>query len=393
MWNVLKFCLIAIIILGIAWWVASLPGDLTANGAGYQLVMPVPVAILLLGVLVVLTIILTRLLVRLKNGSTQLANWHNNRRRAAGEIALQRGLVAVAAGDARSAEAAASKARSLLGDTPFVQWLTAEAARLAGRTESARLAFEHLTESQEMKFLGHQGLLRVDLEAGRWEDANNRVEAAEAAWPGGNWTRKQRINLALRQQDYPRALQFSQLAPERAALAAAAAQQAKTPALALNYAKQALKADASQPVVIATLAQALRRSGKDKAARKTILKGWAHNPHPLLAEAWVSPDSSPLARAQDAVMLAAANEGHMESELLLAQTALDADLQGEARRHAEAAKAAGNHDGRAEAILAKLNNQPPPTYAAPGWHCSSCQNRQDNWTPVCPACGQVGTLR
>lgn len=391
MWKALKFCIIAVIILAIAWWVASLPGEVSANAAGYQIIAPVPVVLLLLLLLLVLVIGLTRILGGLRRGPVRLARWNQKRRHTNGEAALQRGLVAVAAGDASSAGAAAKKARSLLGDTAIVQWISAEAARLAGRTQEARQAFERLTQNQEMKFLGYQGLLREDINAGRWDDAARLAEEAENAWPGGSWTRQQRMSLALRQQNYTRALQLTQLAPERVALATAAAQQAETPELALTFAKQALKADSSQPLAIATLAQALRQAGKDRAARKTVLKGWKHAPSPQLAQAWFSPDASALDRAQDATKLASVNPGHVESELLLAQTSLEADLKGEARRHAEAAKAAGNQDGRADAILARLDNQPAPALVS-AWQCTACHARQAQWAPVCPACGRVGTL-
>lgn len=391
MWKALKFCIIAVIILGIAWWVAGLPGNVSVDAAGYRIIAPVPVMILFLIVLVVLVIILTRTFGGLRRGLERVSNWSKKRRHTAGEAALQRGFVAVAAEDANSASTAAKKAKSLLGDTAIVQWISAEAARLAGRTDEAKQAFERLTQDQDAKFLGYQGLLREALKAGRWEDAVRQAEEAENAWPGGSWTRQQRMSLALRQQDYKQALQLTKLAPERAALAAAAAQQAETPELALTYAKQAIKADSNQPVALATLAQALRQAGKNRTARKTVLKGWKQAPTPQLAQAWFSADASALERAQEAAKLAAANPGHMESELLLAQTSLEADLKGEARRHAEAAKAAGNQDGRADAILAKLNNQPAPEMNT-GWQCTSCQSRQAHWAPICPACGRVGTL-
>lgn len=391
MWKAFKFCIIAAIILGITWWIANLPGELTIHAAGYQITATVPVAILLLAVLIVLVIFLTRALGGLRRSGGRVRNWNRHRRQTAGDAALQRGLVAVAAGDASSALAAASKARALLGNTALVQWIAAEAARLADRSVEARQAFERLTEAPDVQFLGYQGLLREAVQAGRWADAASLADAAETAWPGGSWTRQQRISLALRQQDYARALQLTQRAPERAALAIAAAQQAATPDLALDFAKQAVKADADQPMARATLASALRKAGKDRAARKTVLKGWQQNPTASLAEAWFEPDASPLERAQAAAQLAASNPGHPESELLLAQTALDAGLEGEARRHAETVKASGDRDGRAEAILAKLEHRVIQLQPAP-WHCSACGSQQDHWVPVCPGCGKVGTI-
>ncbi len=391
MWKALKFCIIAAIILALAWWVAGLPGGITANAGDYQINTSTPVALLLLVVLVGLLIILFRVLGGLRRAPGQFSGWRGGRRAQAGEAALQRGLVAVAAGDASGAKAASAKARALLGDTPFVQWLYAEAARLSGQEEQARLAFERLTHSKDMKFLGHQGLLRESLKAGRVEEAAKQAQAAEEAYPGGTWTRRQRLALAVREQNYAAALRLTQEPRERAALAVAAAEKAETPKLALAFAQQAAKADPASPAAVAALAKALRGVGKARAARKTLLQGWKLAPHRLLAAAWLSPDSTPLERAQTAAQLAAEKPGHVESELLLGETALEAKLTGEARRHAEAALKAGNNDGRAAAILAKLDGKPVPGIT-PAWRCTSCQTQAEHWSCICPACGKLGTL-
>jgi HemY protein len=391
MWKALKFCILAAIILALAWWVASLPGQVSANAGDYRISASTPVALLLLVGLVGLLIMLFRVLGGLRRAPGRFSGWRGGRRAQAGEAALQRGLVAVAAGDASGAKSASIKARSLLGDTAFVQWLWAEAARLSGQEEQARLAFERLTRSKEMKFLGHQGLLRESLKAGRVDEAAKQAAAAEEAYPGGAWTRRQRLKLAVQEQNFAASLRLTQEPRERAALAVAAAEKAETPKLALEFAKQAVKADPASPIAVATLAKALRAVGKERAARKALLTGWRQTPHPLLAAAWLPPGATALERAQAAAQLAAEKPGHVESELLLAQTSLDAKLTGEARRHAEAALKAGNADGRAAAILAKLDGKPVPAIA-PAWRCTSCQTQAENWSCACPACGKIGTL-
>ena len=391
MWKALKFCVIAGLILAVCWWVAGLQGGVTADAGTYRVTTSIPVALLLLGLAVGLLIIFFRVLGGLRRAPGQVSRWRSARRTQAGELALQRGLVAVAAGDDAGARAAAMKARALLGDTGFVQWLNAEAARLSGDGEHTRQAFERLTHSKEMKFLGHQGLLRESLKAGQTEEAARQAQAAEAAYPGGAWTREQRLALALLEQNYAAALRLTQVPRERAALAVAAAGKAETPKLALDFAKQAAKAEPASPVALVALARALHGVGKERAARKTLLHGWKAAPHRLLAAAWLSPASTPLEHAQTAALLAAQNPGHMESELLLGQTALTAQLTGEARRHAEAALKAGNRDGRAEAILAALDGKPLPA-VTPAWRCTSCSAQIQDWSCTCPNCGKLGRL-
>jgi HemY protein len=196
----------------------------------------------------------------------------------------------------------------------------------------------------------------------------------------------------VKQEDYAAALALAKEPRARAALAVAAAAQARTPQRALALAREAVKAEPASPVALAALAKAPRGAGKERAARRTLLKGWKRAPHPWLAELWLAPVTDPLARAQAAQKLAAANPGHVESELLLAGTALAARLPGEARRHAEAALRAGNADGRAAAILAELEGKPPPP-SAPAWRCEACHTPAAAWHCLCPACGKIGTLR
>lgn len=391
MWKALKFFIIAAILVAIAWWIASLPGTLNILAGSLRISTPVPVAILAIIILLVLVLLVARFVRAIRRTPARLAHWRDHRRQTAGDTALQRGLVAIAAGDANGAQRATAKARTLLGDTALVQWVEAEAARLAGQTDAARRGFERLTQSKELKFLGHQGMLRETMQAGQLDDAAKQAAEAEAAWPGGTWPRQQRLALALKQEDYATALTLASTAPERAALAVAAAKQAQTPKQALKFAKLAMKTDASAPIVAATLAQALRKVGKNRAARRLVLKSWKQTPTPLLAESWFAPDATKLERAKDAAKLANANPGHVESELLLAQADLNANLPGEARTHAEKAKKLGNEDGRAAAVLAQLDKQ-TILPLAPAWRCMGCQTSQDDWSPVCPACGKIGTL-
>jgi HemY protein len=142
---------------------------------------------------------------------------------------------------------------------------------------------------------------------------------------------------------------------------------------------------------VAAAATALRRLDKTRAARKTVLAGWKTAPHPLLAAAWFAPDATALARAQDAVALAAAAPGHVESELVLAETALEAGLTAEAKRHADAALATGLDDRRAQGVLDALAGR-PRSLGRTAWVCDACHNTAPGWTALCPSCAKPGTL-
>jgi HemY protein len=387
-----KFLLLAALLLALAWWVGGLPGDVTAHAGGYTITTSTPAALLLIFLIAALFTVILRVLGGIGRAPKNVAAWRGARKQAAGEVATQRGLVALAAGDAAAAKAEAKRAAKLLGDTPLALLLRAEAARLAGDVAGAKAAFMELTAHKEMRYLGHRGLLRASLSEADHEAAGGHALNAEDAYPGAAWTRGKRLELALKKRDYTAALGLTQDKNEVAALAVAAAREAPGNREGLRYAQMALKAVPNFPPAVAEAAQRLRALGKIRAARKTITGAWAVTPHPMLAAAWFEPGAAALARAQDAVVLAAANPGHVESELVLAQTALDAGLLAEAKRHAEAALSAGPNDGRAQGILDVLLGK-PRSAARSGWSCLSCFHATPEWAPLCPACGKPGSLR
>jgi HemY protein len=136
----------------------------------------------------------------------------------------------------------------------------------------------------------------------------------------------------------------------------------------------------------------LRGLGRDRAAKTALRNGWKTSPHPLIAAAYMAPIPTAIERAQAAQTLAAANPGHGESSLIMAETALAADLPGEARRHAQAAIAAGLNDPRPHAILAALGETTTPASPASAWTCEACHTISPEWHPICPHCQKLGQL-
>lgn len=392
MLSAAKFLLLAALVLALGWWVGTLPGDVTANAGAYVISTSTPLALLILFLIAVLFSLMLWLLGRIYRAPRHVANWRGGRRQTAGEIATQRGLVALAAGDAPKAQAEAAKAHKLLGETPLTLLLRADAARLAGDVAGAKAAFQKLSLHKEMRFLGHRGLVGASLEEADSTAAARHALNAEAAYPGAAWTRAQRLALAIKAGDFPLAVTLTTEKNEIAALALAAAAAAPSAREALRYAQMAEKAVPYFPPAVAAKATAQRALGKLRGARKTLLAGWRGTPHPLTAAAWLAPAATPLEQAQAAVTLAAANPGHAESELVLAQTALAAGLVAEAERHAGLALAAGPDDGRAQAVLDTLHHKPPAAIRS-GWICDACHHATPDWAALCPNCAAPGSLR
>jgi len=396
MLGAIRFTIIALICLAIAWWISSIPGTFTAHSGSVTVTTSVPFAILLLVLTALILTALLRVLSGLRRAPGGFGAWRGSRRQKLGEVATTRGIVALAAGDAKAAETEATRARKLLGDSPLVLLLTAESARLAGKPEEAKSAFEKLTHNKDMAFLGHRGLVRHHVAAGDHDTADKHAANAEAAYPGAAWLKTQRFDIAIKKQDFRAALSLTRNPAEIAALATGAARAASNDRDALAYAKQAVKADPKLAPAVTTYAATLRKLTRNRAAKKALLNGWTANPHPLIAAAYLAHIPAALERVKAASDLAKAKPGHPETELLLAQTSLDAKLTGEARRHAEAALAAGLTDKRPFEILAALDDAPAKTALAhaptPIWACTNCYTEQPDWHPACPNCAKPGTL-
>ena len=405
--RVFFFLVASAVVLAIAFGLAILPGTVSAEIGSISLTVRTPLAVLALILIILLAYILLRLISLAFRLPRRFRLWRSGRDRARGDRALTRTLLSLAAGQANAAQHEAARARHLLGDTPQTLLLAAEAARLAERGDEAETIYRRLAEQKEGAFLGLRGLFRQAVARGDWAEAARLARQAEATHPGGTWLRRDRQRAAIETGDWRAALALAE-PPARAALAAAASEAEREPSMALKLAREAVAADPTLPAATLALARRLRAAGREGRAMAAIERAWERTPNPNLAEFVLAPLIDPLARAKAAQRLAAKNPDHPESRFLLARTALDAGLVGEARRHAEAMRASGigwrrlwlllaeitraEADGKEspaerEALRAAATAEPDPT-----WRCGECGGETSRWQPLCPHCGAAGRL-
>jgi HemY protein len=400
-----------IVVLAVAWLLAGLPGHVTAEFGATTVETATPVAALGLLLLFVVLYAVCRLLGLMLRLPGTAARWDAERDRRRGDVAVSRALLALAAGDKADARREASRARRWLGDTSQTLLLAAEAGRLAGRDDEAEDAFRRLADRPEAAFLGYRGLLRLALTRQDWTEATALARQAEAAHPGAEWLRHQRARLAIRAGHWTEALDLADNDAARAALATAAAEAEQDPARATKLARQAWKGDASLAPAALAYATRLRADGREARARAVIRHSWALAPHPDLAAFALAPVTDRLARARAAQRLAEANPEHMESRLLLARTALDAGLTGEARHQATLARGTGSNQRRMWLLLAEIEEaehgggdagrlaqrdalrHAATADADPEWRCAECHTPHAVWYPACTSCGAAGSLR
>jgi HemY protein len=410
--RVLGFLILAVILVAIAYALDALPGQIGASIGTYSFQAPLPLVLVAAAVLFLLVYLLLRLLALLFAAPGRVGPGPPQRQIRQGDRAVTRAFAALAAADPRAARREAQRAKRLLPDSPMALLVSAEAARLAGKPEEGEADYRALAEQPDAAFLGLRGLLRQALDAQDWTLAADLARRAELAHPGANWLRSERARLALRTGSWAEALALSGPDAPRAVMATAAAEAAADPIQALRLAKDAFAADPKLAPAALAYARRLRAARDMRRAETVIEKAWAAAPHPDLAAFYLEPDTDPLVRVKEAQRLANCNARHAESHFLLAQSCLAAKLTGEARRHAQAALAAGLDQRRLWVLKADIEEAAATagggegaTLAAhdalrrsqsarrdPRWRCSTCGAEPGAWHAACPSCGTVGRV-
>lgn len=395
--------LAAALVVAVAWAISLLQGRFSFQLGGISVETSTSIALVALVVLFGALYVVVRLLGVVLRTPRGWRAWRQRRHRAKGDAAVTQALVALAAGDGAAARREAGRARRLLGDTAQTLLLVAEAARLNERETEAEAAYRALAGRKDAAFLGLRGLFRLAMARQDFPAAAQLAGEAEAARPGGAWLRTERTRLAVRTGDWSGALALADAAAPKAALATAAANASQDATAALRLARTAWQADRGLVPAALAYASRLRQAGKERRAQAVIRQTWARAPHPDLAAFALAQAGNPLQRHQAAQRLTEANPDHVESRLLLARTALTAGLTGEARRHAEGARAGGLDQRRLWLLLAEIEGDGDAGRQAlqhavaaepdPIWRCTACQATQATWQPVCPVCGTVGGLR
>jgi HemY protein len=408
--RVIGFLVLCALVVALAWWVAGLPGAVSLRLAGLTVETSAPIALLGLAVLllVLLAVLLAVLaLIRLPH---RLRTWRARRQRLAGDQAITRTLVALAANEPGDSRLQSARARRLLGDTPQTLLLAAEAARVAGNEEEAAGLYTTLAAREDSGFLGLRGLFRQAVAREDWAAAASLARRAEGSHPGNAWLREERITLAVRTGDWARAQSLAEAGGPRMAYATAAIAAEPDSAQATRLARRVWTENPGFAPAALAYAGRLRAAGREGRALDVIRDAWKAAPHPDLSDFALAPITDPLLRLKAAERLWQYAPSHPESEFLLARTALADGLTGEARRHADRARAAGMNQRRLWLLIAELETREHGDTEAgraaqrealrhaasadpdPAWRCEACGTTQPNWQPICPTCQTPGRI-
>jgi len=395
-------------------WLADQPGTIRYAWRGVEgSLSTAEAAALAAGAAIVLLVVaeVVRTLWRLPR---TLGERRERARSERGVEALSAGLVAVGAGDTRTASRAARKALAALPDAPLATFLAAQAAQMRGDGAQARAHFEALAARPETATLGLRGLALEAQRAGEPTAALAHARAALSLDPGTPWAAETVFAAAAAAGDFDAALQQlernarARLVERKAyrrlrAVLLTAKARALPPGEEASASAAALEAhQLARDFVPAALAAAKAVATRNRRQATAVLEDtYRRAPHPDLFRAAL--DLEPVGaqpRLKRARAFAALRPDHVESAIGLARAALSARDAATAREAlaphldsrasqrvcilmAELEALAPGDEGRVRDWLARAVRAPrDPQWVADGVIAA-------DWAPVSPVTGRL----
>jgi HemY protein len=347
---------------------------------------------------------------------TAITRFLTRNREKRGFEALADGLVALAAGEGKTALAQVSKAEKMLGRPELTNLVNAQAAEMSGDTKKALKYYKNLLENDRTRFVGVRGLMKQKLAEGDTATALKLAQKAFALRPAheetqnllfemqsdaGDWSgAKDTIITKVRKGSLPKDVgrrreAILTLADAKELLDAGDVEAGKTAAINANKLSPTLIPAAVLAAEMQTLA------GNKSTAAKILKKAWAGSPHPELAAAFaeIEEDETAVQRIKRFTALTKANPNDTETRLLKAELAL-ADEDFPAARRALGDLHESEPTARSLSIMAAIHkgegagddvvrawlNKALTASRGPQWICGSCNKIHDVWAPKCDNC-------
>lgn len=263
----------------------------------------------------------------------------SRRRREQGYDALEKALIASAAGDGEAAVRQAARADALLERPALSRLLAARAAEAAGNLEGAEAHYEALLEDKRTQLVAHRGLAQLAHERGDQQTTEEHAKDAFAKAKGARWAFEALLDSQIAQGRWEAALDtlnegerrkqlpLDQLQRRRAVIMTAAAMslEEEQPDRARDLAEAATRAAPGFAPAATLASRLLAQSRRHKKASDVLETAWQAAPHPVLARSYkdLRKSDTPSKRLERLKALVELAPEHRESQLLKAQIALD----------------------------------------------------------------------
>ena len=431
LWTILKIVLFLAAVAALAFGVEFLtdsPFTLRLSLAQMEFTLgPVQAAVavaVLLGlawVVMKLVGLLVAVLRFINGDETAISRYFERARKRRGLEALTDGFLALAAGEGETAVGKARKAEKLLENRTLTDLLMAQAAQAKGNAPLAGEYYKRLLTDERSRFVGVQGLMRQQIEAGNTDKARKLAAKALDIRPAHGSTQDTLLQLQNKTGDWqgarrtlgevkragrlPRDVYYRRDAV-LALQQAQASGEAGDSALAQDLAIEAHRLSPGLVPAAAMASRAEMARGSSRKATSVLKKAWKLAPHPELAQAFaeIEPGESPTERARRFEKLLAMNEGDearmTRAELLIAAEDFPAARRAIGSLHETAPtqrvmtimaaieRGEGSDDAVVRGWLARALTAP----RGPQWVCENCQHIHAQWVAICEHCESFDTL-
>ena len=432
-WSFIKIAVFLAIAAGLAFGASYLMNDpsgevrIAFGGQEFSLspiVFALIVAVAFLSLFVILKIagVLIALLKFVNGDETALSRFFDKNRERKGFEALSESIIALAAGDGRTAMAKATKAERFLDRPELTQLVNAQAADMSGNKERAQEHFKQLLKDERTRFVGVRGLMKQKLAEGDSDTALELAKKAFAINPTHKPTLEALFQMQTDKSDWAGARDTLQARIRGRALPKDVGKR-RDAVLNLAYAKaeredgdtenaleSVLKANKAAPGLVPAavlLAQMKTEAGDKRGASSVLKKAWGQNPHPDLAAAFaaVEPNETSDERLKRFAPFIKAQNGHAEARMLEAELYLAAEDFPAARkalgdlaetdptaRSLAILAAVERGSGADEAVVSGWLAKAVTASRGNGWVCENCRTQHSEWGPVCGNCSSFDTI-
>lgn len=405
----------------VAWWV-DYPGEVTINWRVWEIHTSFAALVFIFAGLLGIGLGLQSLWHWLRRDMPLVGENRHLTRQRKGLTYLNQAIVALAAGDGKNARKLVEKAKKRLPPQPMMHVVAAQAAKLSGDKDAARLEFEGLMKDPAAAFLGARGLLVQAVSEGRSREARRLAEKARDLNPKSAWAIKTLFDLQVKATDWDEARKTLEGGKKAKAFSREEAQKL----LATLYYCQAKEADleGDKKEGRRLVGQALRAKkdflpavlmaarldidgGEKRRAARILEAAFAKNPHPDIARAYsrIAPMETDIARYKRFQKLVKKTPDHPESRMLLAIQAIALEKFKAAEEHLDLVIKKTN---RAQAItlkallqekrgaprdeVEKIREKAQRGSPSPLWQCTNCGAETEKWALHCPTCKMFNTL-
>lgn len=402
--------------------IADMPGTVSIQWMGWQIDTSVMFLCFATGVLIIGIFLLYRIVDTFISFPSRYRRSRKLEHYEQGLSVLTEAFSALAVSDHATAKKLTRRADKLLGSPPITHLLAAQLARLEDDSESATAHLKPLLQHKETRFLAARGLLEQARHNGDMLQAIAYAEQAEHIRPDSSFAAISLIDLYIHEQRWQQALDIIRKAKKHRALNGEEAK--RYTALveyqhalnlyareeydtALRYAKSAHKALPEMAPLTLLLMRTYARLGQKRYIASVIARTWKLAPHPSLALLYKKQymDESPARRLKRVEKLVAHNPNDIESQIAVAEAALDDGQFDKARNHLKIALSK-QETPRICKLMARLEEtehkskekaeewleRAVKANIGPSWTCENCKAIPEKWTIHCPECEGFDTI-